>query len=84
MKLEDKSNEDLIEQVRRLQDRINALQTGHASAHDAVLKRCADYRKAARSANARADEAERKLRILNKAFAQASDALVATTEDGTQ
>lgn len=70
-KMADKTPEELVEQIRRLQDLLDAERSGKNASRDALAKRCADYRKAARLANARADEAERKLRIMTRAHAEA-------------
>lgn len=77
MKLEEKTCEQLIEQIRRLQDRLDARQSADSARVEAIAKRCADYRKAARLANARADAADRKLKIMGRAIADAFPTLEA-------
>ena len=68
VKVEDKTREELIEQIRRLQDSLAGEGAGRQAKEAALLKRCADFRKAARIANKRADEAEAALKAVHKAI----------------
>lgn len=67
--VEEKTREELIEQIRRLQDRITIANAAMSAAKTTQLTRMANYRKAARLANSRADIAEAQLRDIRKALA---------------
>lgn len=81
MPLEEKTQEELIEQIRRMQDRLNARQSGESAAVEAIAKRCQDYRKAARLANARADKAEARLKIMSAAYTKAFSEISESVDD---
>ena len=69
--LENKTAEQLIEQIRRMQDRLNLLGIERAKKEDAYISRLSNFRKAKALANARADKAERALKSIIEIFCSA-------------
>ncbi len=68
--LEEKTHEELIEQIKRLQDSNAFLRHQNSGLEKAYLKRLADHRKAKALANTRADKAETALRAVIDALGE--------------
>lgn len=68
--LEDKTHEELVAQVRRLQDSCGLHAGAIAGIRDAYVKKLSDLRSAKAKANQRADVAEKGLRALVEAFGE--------------
>ena len=68
--LEEKTQEELIEQIKRLRDTNYFIRAQQRATEEAYVKRLADYRKAKALANIRADKAEAALRAVIDALGE--------------
>tara|TARA_Y100001001_G_C8012723_1_gene310292 strand:- start:606 stop:848 length:243 start_codon:yes stop_codon:yes gene_type:complete len=68
--IEEKTRDELIEQIKRLQDTLHFTRVQKQAQEEAYLKRLSDYRKAKALANSRADKAEAAMRSMLDNFGE--------------